>query len=216
MACRIRAHAHKVLHPCGTAKLSSARTCTTDATRFLSCTNLFHLDAYMEGGGEVFDQLTEVHTLVGDVVEDGFVTVALVLHVTDLHVQTEVFGNLPTLYHRAVLPLLGLAVFFHIHRLGQSIHTLDVVGRFQVRLFDLQLNQSAGQCHHTDVMTRISLHGHHVTLFQVEVVHVMVVPFAGVLELHLHQVGTLLISRHVGQPVVGVQLTVLASACLFA
>ena len=60
-------------------------------------------------------------------------------------------------------------------------------------------------------MARVGLHGHDVALVEVQVVHVVVVTFAGVLELHFHKVGALGVARHVGKPVVGVELLVLTA-----
>ena len=65
-------------------------------------------------------------------------------------------------------------------------------------------------------MTRISLNSHNVALLQVELVHVVIVALAGMLELHLHQVCRIYVSRHVSQPVVGVQLSVLPTYCILA
>ena len=166
----------------------------------------------MEGGGQILDELAEVHTLVGDVVEDGLVAVSLILHVADFHLQSEVLGNLSALYHRAVLAPFGLLVFLHIRILGDSVDALDVVGTFQVCLFHLQFHQSPSECHHADVVSRTGFHGHPVAFFQVEFIVVVVIPFSRILELHFHKVGVVGIARHVVQPVVGVQLVVLPTA----
>ena len=165
----------------------------------------------MEGGCQVFNQLAEVHALVGDIIEDGLLAVALIFHVANLHLQTQVLGNLTTLNHRLVLASLGLVIFVHVHLAGQAIHALNLLAALQVGLLHLQGHQSSCQCHHADVVTRAGLHGHDVAFLQWQVVHVVIVAFAGVLKLHLHQVGRLSVARHVGQPVVGVQLAVLSS-----
>ena len=206
-----RAHRDEVLHPCGAAQLTSAGTRSADAASLLSCTDLLHLDAYVEGSSQVLDQLAEVHALVGDIVEDSLLTVALILHVANLHVQSQVLGNLTALDHRLVLACLRLVILVHIHLACQSVDALDIIGTLQVGLLDLQRHQSACQRHHADIMTRTGLHGHDVTLLQGQVVHIVVVALAGVLELHLHQVGRLQVARHVGQPVVCIQLTVLSA-----
>jgi hypothetical protein len=44
----------------------------------------------------------------------------------------------------------------------------------------------------------------------------MVISLTGVLELNFHKVSGLRIARHVGKPVVGVQLTILTAYCLMA
>ena len=60
---------------------------------------------------------------------------------------------------------------------------------FRLAFFQLQLHQSSSEGYYTDVVSRTGLYGHHVALLQFQLVHVVVVAFAGVLELHLHQVG---------------------------
>ena len=168
----------------------------------------------MESLGQHLDELPEVDTLVGDVVEDGFVAVALILHIAYFHLQSEVFGYLPALYHGVVLATFGLVVFVHVHRFGYAVDTLDVVGRLQVGLLHLQCDESAGERYHPDVMSRTGFHGYCVAFLQVEIVHVVVVSFPRVLELHLHEVGALGIAGHISQPVVSVQLLILPSAAL--
>jgi hypothetical protein len=44
----------------------------------------------------------------------------------------------------------------------------------------------------------------------------MIVALAGVLELNLHEVSGVCIARHIGQPVVGIQLTVLSTYGMLA
>ena len=165
----------------------------------------------MEGRSQVFDQLTEVHTLIGDVVEDGLIAVALILHVTDFHVQSQTFGYLTALDHRTMLTGLCFPTFLQVGLTGNAVDALDVISRFQVGLLHLEVHESACQRHNTYVVTRTSLYSHHVSLFQFEVVHVVVVSFAGVLELYLYEVCGLHVARHVSQPVIGVQLSVLST-----
>ena len=155
------------------------------------------------------DKFSEVHTLIGDIVENGLVAVALVFHVADLHLQSQVLGDLPALNHRAVLTALGLLIFIHIHWFGDAVYASDLVSRFQVGFLQLQLHQPSRQCHHADVVTGIRLHGHDVAFLQIQIVHIVVVTLAGILELHLYQVCRLSIARHVGQPIIGVELFVL-------
>ena len=203
-------HAREVLHPCGAAQLASARSCSTDASSLLSRSDLLHLNAYVECGCQVFDELTEVHTFVGDVVEYGFVSIALIFHVANLHLQSEAFGDLSALDHGVVLARLGLMVFLHVHRLRYAIDASYVVGRFEVGLFDLQMYKASGECHHADVVSGIGLHSHNVAFLQPEVIDIVVISFARVLELHLHQVGRLSVAGYISQPVVGVELLVLS------
>ena len=88
VACCIGADADEVLHPGSAAEFSAARTRSTDAACFLSCTDLFHLNAYMEGIGKNLDELAEVHTFVSDVIEDSLVAVSLIFYITYFHLQS--------------------------------------------------------------------------------------------------------------------------------
>ena len=209
-------HRNEVLHPRGAAQLAATGASAADASGLLTRANLLHLDAHVEGSCQVLDELAEVHALVGDVIEDGLLAVALILHVANLHVQTEALGNLAALDHCLVLAGLGLAELVHVNLAGNAVDAPDVVGRLQVSLFQLQLHQTACQRHHADVVAGVCLDGHDVALLQRQVVHVVVIALAGVLELHLHEVGRFLVARHVGQPVVGVELAVLSAYCLVA
>lgn len=166
----------------------------------------------MESFGKHLDKLTEVYTLVGYIIEYGFVAVTLILHVANLHLQVKALGYLSALYHRSVFAALGLAVFFHIHGLGYAVYALDVVGRLQVGFLYLQLNELAGKRNHTNVVSGISLNGNNVALSEVEIVYVVIISLAGVLKLHLNKVGALGVARNVGQPVVSVELAVLTAA----
>ena len=211
IACSIGTHTHEVLHPGGTAELSAARTGSTDSARLLARTNLFHLDAYVEGLGKHLDELAEIHTLIGDIVEYRLVAISLVLHVANLHLQAKDLGYLAALDHGGVLTAFRLLPLVEIHLLGNAVDALDIILRLEVCLLDLQLHESAGECNHANVMTRICFHGHDVALSQVEVIHIVIISFSGILELHLYEVGAFSVSWHVGKPVVCVELFVLSS-----
>ena len=60
-------------------------------------------------------------------------------------------------------------------------------------------------------MSRVCLYSDYVSFFQFKIVGVVIVSLSGVLELHLNEVGSVGISRHVGKPVVGVELFVLSA-----
>ena len=175
-----------------------------------------HLYPYVEGCCQVLDELAEVHSLVGDIVEDGLVAVALILHVAYLHLQSQPLGYLPALNHRVVFACLGLMIFLHVHLSSVAIDAPDVVGRFQVGLLHLQLHEPSGERDDPNVVSGVCFHGHDVALAELQVVHIVVVTFACVLELHLHEVGRLVVSRHVGKVVVGIELTVLTTTSGFA
>ena len=115
-----------------------------------------------------------------------------------------------------MLTCLCLTEFLHVNLAGDAVDAFDVVGRFQVRLFDLELYQSACQRHHADVMAGTGLYGNDVAFLQGQVVDVVIVTLTCMFKLHLYQVGVFGIAWYVSQPVVGVQLSVLTTYGLMA
>ena len=165
----------------------------------------------MESSGKILDELPEVDTLVSDIVEYCLVAVALEFHITNLHVEAESLGYLPALNHRGVLTGLSLTVFVHVHRLGLTVYALDVVSTLEIGLPNLQQDKPSRERHHTDVMTGIGLHSHIITFRQRQMIDVMIVSFARILELNLHKVSAFRVARHVSKPVVSVELMVLTA-----
>ena len=82
----------------------------------------------MESSSQILDQLTEIHTFVGNIIEDGFVAVALILHITNLHVQSQTFGYLAALNHRGMLTGLCLLELLDVGLAGNAVDTFDIVG----------------------------------------------------------------------------------------
>ena len=60
-------------------------------------------------------------------------------------------------------------------------------------------------------MSGISLHSHDIAFLQVQLVDIVIVSLACMLELHLHQVCCFVISWHVSKPVISVELLVLSA-----
>ena len=86
----------------------------------------------------------------------------------------------------------------HIGRACDAVDALDVILRFQIGFLQLEFHQTAREGDDADVVARAGLDGHHVAFLQFEVVDVMIVALACVLELHLHEVGGLHVARYVG------------------
>src|SRR5690606_12134040 len=78
----------EVRHPSTAAQLMSTGADTANAASFLTGSNLFHLNLDTKLGCQHFDQLPEVDTLIGNIIEYGFVAVTLILHIADLHLQS--------------------------------------------------------------------------------------------------------------------------------
>ena len=204
-------------HPGGAAHLSSAGTYAANAPSLLSGTNLLHLDADAETVGQHLDEFAEVDTLVGNVVEDGFGSVALVLYVANFHVQHEVLSNLSGLEHGLLLKSFGLFPLLEVGGSGNAIDAFELVGVWvDVVFVHLEVDQTTEESDHADVVARRGLYGHHVARFEGYAGRVAVVGLAGVLELHLDEVGCVGWGGQVGQPVVGVQFATAHGTCATA
>ena len=107
----------------------------------------------MEGFSQHLDELTEIHASIGDIVEDGFIAVTLVLHIANLHLQPQVLGNLAAANHGLMLARLGLLVLLHIYRAHLAIDVLDVVHVFWRITLNLQQHKLTRHCHSSDVMS---------------------------------------------------------------
>ena len=173
---------------------------------------MLHFDAYAEYFSKYFDELAEVHASFCNVVENGFVAIALIFHITDLHVEVKAFGYLSGAYHGRVLAGLGFGIFVHVYRFCFAVNAFDVVLRFDVGLTHLQWDKAACQCYYANVMSGGCFYGNDVAFFQRNFIAVAVITFAGIFELHFYQVAFIVIAGDVGKPVVCVELLVLSSA----
>ena len=81
IACGACCHRHKIRHPCGAAQRTATRANATDASSLLACANLLHFHTNLKHFSQHLNQLAEIHTLIGNVVEDSLVAIALILHV---------------------------------------------------------------------------------------------------------------------------------------
>ncbi len=198
-------HRHEIGHPAGTAERTSARSDATDASGFLTRADLLHLDTHMECVGKHLDELTEIHTLVGYIVEYRFVAVALILHIADFHVQAQILGYLTRTYHCVVLAGFGCLKLFQVGGFCLAKHPAYLGIGAQIGFLYLQSHKLSRQRHSSDVVPRACLHCHHVANLKRQVHAVAVVAFAGVLELHLDHVKHIFLARHIGEPVVAVK-----------
>lgn len=84
-SCSTRADAGELCHPRGAAQLPSAGTCATDTSGFLTGADLFHLNTDAESFGIDLNQLAEIDTSIGYVVEDSLAAIALVFNIAYFH-----------------------------------------------------------------------------------------------------------------------------------
>ena len=164
----------------------------------------------MERIGKHFDELAEVHALIGNVIEYGFIAVALILYVANFHVEFETFGDLARLNHSVVFASLGFLEFFDVGRLGFAVDAFDLGIGLDVGALHLKHNQFAGHCNCTDIVSGRCFNDYHVTGFEGQIGAVAVESLAGILELHLYDVEVGKAARNVLEPIVAMQF---ASGC---
>ena len=188
--CGVGGDAREVRNPRGTAQLASAGADAAYAPRLLTRTDLLHLDAYVESLGEDLDQLAEIDTALGYVVEYGLYLVTLILHVADLHVETHLGRDLASLYHGVVferyslLPALDVVWFC----LAVYLLVLAVEGG-EARAAYLFGHHVARERYDTYVVSGRCLNGHDIAPFEIEVVDILIIRAARILEAHLVYVG---------------------------
>ena len=169
-------------------------------------TDLPHLNAHVEGVGQHANELAEVNASVGNVVENRFVAVALIFDIADFHIQLERFGDLSALDHRVVLTTAGFVPFFDVGGAGFAIHALDFAGALGLCLFHLQGHERSGERDGANVVSGRGFDGNDVAFLEVEMIIVAKISLAGVLKLHLHEIGELVVAGNVAIVVVGVEL----------
>ena len=209
------AYRNKVGHPARAAQRASAGADAAYASGFLAGSDLLHLDAHLEGVGKDLDELAEVHSLIGYVVEDGLVAVALIFDVADLHVEVERFGYLACADHGVVLAGLCLFVFLKIGGFGFAEHALDLGVGLYVGAAHLQGHELAGQGDHADVMAGSRFDGYGVAYGQVDVGRVAVETLAGVFELYFDYVKVCHAAGDVLHPVEAMELSAGAFSVFF-
>ena len=143
------------------AELSSADTETSDESGLLTCSDLLHLNPDAELLCKHLDQLTEVHTAVGDIIEDRLGAVSLELHITDLHLKSELGSDLTRTDHGLMLAGYRLLPSFYVEKLGLAIYPLELecLGIYPLALH-LTADDRALESHDAEVMAVGSLHDH--------------------------------------------------------
>ena len=178
-------HRYKTRHPCCTAQGPATGSDAADATGFLTGSDLLHLDAYLEDVGKHLDELAEIHTFVGDIVENRLIAIALLLNVSNLHLKSQIDSDFARANHRVLFACLGLLIALHVSRLGlaEDAQYLGILA--QVHTLHLVLDQTPGKTHATDIVTWIGLDSDPVTALERDVGAVAVEASTCVLEEHL-------------------------------
>ena len=161
------------------------------------------------------DQLAEIDPSVGDVIEYRLGAVALELHVSDLHVQTEFRGNPAGLDHGVLLTGDRFLPLGYVQRLGLAVYLLQL-GRVGIDSLALHLpsHDRAFEGHDTKVVAVGRLHDHQVTCLDALPGRVEVYSLTGILEAYLEQVLVLLLDDSV-KPVVRFQLAAALAVVAF-
>ncbi len=141
VACRRSGDGNKTRHPFAATHFASTGADTAYAACLLAGTDLLHLNLDPELAGQYFDQLAEIDPFISDIVKDGFVTVALILHVADLHLQPQLLGDLTGANHGRLLARFCLLILLQIGRPGNAINPFKAtIGLFtEVVFLHLQL-----------------------------------------------------------------------------
>ena len=110
----LRGHGLKVVQKLIAAVRAAADADAAEHLRLITHTNLAQLDAVAEHGGQILDQLTEIHAPVGREEKHGLVALEAALHIDELHVQA-VLGDLlladgKRLFFAAAIDLLNAQV----------------------------------------------------------------------------------------------------------
>ena len=165
----------------------------------------------MESLSKHFDEFTKVNTLVGYIIKNSFISIALVFHVANFHLQFEILGYLARTNHRFVLACLCFLILVEVDLTSLTIDASDGSAWLERTFLHLKNNQLSCESHHTYIMTWLCFHCYDIPLLKVKVIIISIVALTGVFELYFHIVGNILITGHVGQVVVDIELMVAAS-----
>ena len=158
---------------------------------------------------KILYKLSEVYSLICNIIEYSFVSVALILYVAYFHLQVQCFCYLPAFYHRAVFLCFGLLIFLHVGFSCNSVHTFNIVRRLNTTSFlKLQLHQSACKRNYTYIMSRVCFYGHYVSFAQFNIINIMVISFTSILKLYFNEICCIYVFRNILQPIICVQLLV--------
>ena len=130
----------------------------------------------MEALCKDLDKFAEIDTALGNVVEDGLDLIALILHVTNLHVKTHVGSNLARLDHRVVLQRNGLLPTLNVVRfcLAVDLFVLAIEGG-ESRATNLLGYHVARKRDDANVVAGRCLYGNDITTFEIKIVNVLIV-----------------------------------------
>ena len=115
-----------------------------------------------------------------------------------------------------MLTLFCGLIFFEVGVRGDAVEAFDFVFALEAGFEHLHLGQSACQRDNADVVSGRGFYGDTVTFFDFQVIDVVVISLAGVLELDFHQIRYLLVVRQVGQVVKDIVLAIMPHVPTFS
>ncbi len=118
----------------------------------------------MELLGKDLDKLAKVDTFIGNVVEYRLDFIALILHITDFHIETHLRRNLARANHRLVFQSDGLLPTLDVVGFGLAVDffVFAVVG-IETGTTHLLSDHVARKRDDADIVTRRGLHCYDVT-----------------------------------------------------
>ena len=180
----------------GAAKFAATDTQTADEPRLLTGADLLHLHADVELFCEVLDELAEVHTAVGNVIEDGLGAVSLEFHIANLHLQAQVSSQHAGPDHGFLLAGDSLLPALDVEGTRLAVNLLELrLGGVYALTLHLSAHDGPFQRHNAQVVPRGSLYHHQVSGFDALARCIHVNPLAGILEPDLVKVVKLLLGN---------------------
>jgi hypothetical protein len=148
------AYCAKIGKPAGTAKLTATAANTAQAAGFVAITDLAHVNAYTKFFRIPFYQLAEVNPVVGCIEEGGLGFIALILHVAQLHFQSQIVRDGACTHHRILLEFATILPAVNVIFGCFSKYFLNLVVVFGVFAFHLYFNQLTRKANHPYIETR--------------------------------------------------------------
>ena len=153
--------------PGAATEFTSAASDATDFSGFLTGPDLAHLYFDFEFVRVNFYEFSEINAVIGNVKEGRFSSVGLHLHLTDLHVQSELFGDGAAADHRFRLPGFVLFPEIDVPLTGATQDLLHVGLIFlYATLLHLKTYDLTGQGNLTQIKSVNAFHGHLITFFK--------------------------------------------------
>ena len=180
--------APEICQPTRTTQLAAANANATDPGGLLTRADLPHFNAKSEGTGKLPNEDSKIHAVVRRVIKCRFPSIALKLHVGELHGQTDLFDDFASALLGFWFAFAGFLPRIEVllGRLAEDLFDLMVVAN----AFGLQLvpNQLPAQTDHAYILAWIGIDHNHVTHLQIQRLRPAVERLPVRLETHLNNI----------------------------